>query len=297
MYLPIIILFIFGLISGSFLNVVASRYREDKFLFNKKNLGGRSRCPQCRKQLNWYELIPLVSFFAQVGKCRGCRQPISWQYPLVELLSGLIFLIPIYFYSYFHISEHLLADHILVWYYWLSVIWVLAGWLMLLLSVIDYRLYFIPDEAVIGIALLGVLAAGLKFYYQDLINWQSSFVGNYAMLVALPVNLFWSHVAAGIIGLLFFGVIFFITKGKGMGFGDVKLAGALGLLLGWPDSILSFALSFMIGSVGGLLLMFLGRKKFRQPIPFGPYLIVGVFVTVFFGFQIVDGYFKLFGLL
>ena len=81
--------------AGSFLNVVASRYREDKFLFSKKNLGGRSRCPQCRKQLNWYELIPLISFFIQMGKCRGCRQSISWQYPLVELLSGLIFLIPI----------------------------------------------------------------------------------------------------------------------------------------------------------------------------------------------------------
>ena len=168
---------------------------------------------------------------------------------------------------------------------------------MLLLSVIDYRLYLIPDEAVIGIALLGILAAGIKFYYQDLINWQSSFVGNYAMLVALPVNLFWSHVIAGIVGLLFFGLIFTVTKGRGMGFGDVKLAGALGLLLGWPDSVLSFALSFVIGSVGGLLLMFLGRKKFRQPIPFGPYLIAGVFITVFFGFQIVDGYFKLFGIL
>ena len=290
-------MFILGLVAGSFLNVVASRYREDKFLFSKKNLGGRSRCPQCRKQLNWYELIPLISFFIQMGKCRGCRQSISWQYPLVELLSGLIFLIPIYFYSYFHISEHLLADHVLVWYYWLSVIWVLAAWLMLLLSVIDYRFYLIPDEAVIGIGLLGILAASLKFYYQDLINWQSSFVGNYAMLVALPVNLFWSHIVAGLIGLLFFGLIFFITKGKGMGFGDVKLAGALGLLLGWPDTVLSFALSFMIGSVGGLLLMFLGRKKFRQPIPFGPYLIAGVFVTMFFGFAIVDGYFKLFGLL
>ena len=292
-----LMLFVFGTVIGSFLNVVASRYREDKFLFNSKILGGRSRCPQCRRQLRWYELIPLFSFLLQIGRCRGCGKNISWQYPIVEFLSVLIFLIPIYFYSYFQISQHILADHLLVWYYWLSAVWVLAGLLMLLLSVIDYYHYLIPDETVIGIAVLGILGAFLKFYYQDLISWEASFVGHYAALIAWPVNIFWSHIIAGLTGLLFFGLIFVATKGRGMGFGDVKLAGAIGLLMGWPDSILAFALAFIIGSIGGLILMALNRKKFRQPIPFGPYLVVGVFVTIFFGFQIVDYYFKLFGFL
>lgn len=290
------ILFVAGLIIGSFLNVIIARYRGDKFLFDVKNLGGRSRCPKCRKTLAWFELVPAVSFIFLRGRCRHCHQLISWQYPLVELLSGLALILPICFYYYFEVVRHGAVGDLLVWYYWLSGAWVVAALLMIVLAAIDWREYLIPDATVIGIAAMGLLVAALKYYYSDLIGWQSSFVSYYGELLTLPVGIFWQHIISGIIGFAFFGAIFALTKGRGMGFGDVKLAGALGLLLGWPDAPLAFAIAFILASIIGVTLLLTGRKKFRQPIPFGPYLVLGTMLVVFFGFSIVDSYFKLLGI-
>lgn len=291
-----IILFGFGLIAGSFLNVVICRYDPEKFLFDQHNLGGRSHCPHCQKNLSWYELIPLFSFLLQLGRCRNCHKKISWQYPIVELLSGLIFLLPLYFYYYFQIPQQLLLGQSVSWYYWFAIAWVLASLLMLLLSIIDWHLYLIPDEAVIGLGLTGLFLAAWKYHYQSFFNWKISFLENYAAVVSLPTNVFWNHLLAGLIGVAFFGLIFTLTQGRGMGFGDVKLAGALGLLMGWPDIVLAYGFSFVIGSLVGACLLIFGRKKFREPIPFGPYLIIGVFLTIFFGHQVLDWYFRLFGI-
>lgn len=288
--------FIVGLLFGSFINVIAVRYRPEKFLFHRITLGGRSHCPHCHKQLRWFELLPLVSYVLQGGRCRTCNAVISWQYPLVELASGFIFLLPTYFYFYFQIDQHILLGDLLVWYYWFSAAWVIAGLLMIILSLIDWRLFLIPDEAVVGIGLAGLLIAALKNYYQDFFYWKSSFLGHYAELVSLSPNPLVSHLAAGAIGLLFFGAIFLATRGRGMGFGDVKLAGALGLLLGWPDSAFAFAFAFIIGAVIGVIQLARRKMQFREPIPFGPYLVAGAFITLFFGFCIVDTYFKLFGI-
>ncbi|MEK7114750.1 MAG: prepilin peptidase [Patescibacteria group bacterium] len=272
-------LFIFGLAIGSFLNVLSLRYDPDKFLFSLKNLRGRSHCPHCKKILRWHELIPLFSFFIQLGRCRGCLVKIGWQYPIVEFLTGLAFLIPIY------IQGPL----------WFSVIWVLAAILLILMSVIDYRLYLIPDEIIIGLSLLGILLAGLKLYYQNFLIWNGSFLKNYSLLIMLPGNIFWRHILTAVICGLLFLLIVLVTKGRGMGVGDVKLAGAIGLLMGSPDAFLALALSFVIGSVVGLFLMAFGRKKFKEPIPFGPHMVLGVFIVMFFGYQILDFYFHLFG--
>ena len=86
-----IVLFAFGIAIGSFLNVISIRYNPDKFLFSLKNLRGRSHCPHCKKTLRWYELAPLFSFLIQGGRCRGCATKISWQYSIVEFLTGLAF--------------------------------------------------------------------------------------------------------------------------------------------------------------------------------------------------------------
>ncbi len=279
-------LFVFGLAVGSFLNVVAIRYNPDNFLFSLKNLRGRSHCMNCSKTLCWYELAPLFSFLVQMGKCRGCCAKLSWQYPIVEFLTGTAFLIPIYFYYFFPL---------LVWYYWFAIIWVLVAVLLILMSVIDYRLYLIPDEIIVGISILGLILAGLKLYYQNFIGWNTSFLKNYSLLIILPGNIFWQHVLAAVICFVLFLLIVLLTKGKGMGIGDVKLAGAIGLLMGSPDAFLALALSFVIGSAIGLFLMSLNKKKFKEPIPFGPHMVIGVFTVMFFGYQILDFYFHLFG--
>ncbi len=174
------------------------------------------------------------------------------------------------------------------------MIWVLAAVLLILMSVIDYRLYLIPDEIVIGIALLGAALVGLKIYYQNFLGWQWSFLKNYSLLVILPGNIFWQHILAAAICALFFLLIVLFTKGRGMGMGDVKLAGVIGLLMGPTDSFLALGLSFIIGSLIGLSLMALNRKKFKEQIPFGPHIALGVFAVMFFGYQILDFYFHLF---
>lgn len=296
MTLGAVILFLFGLSIGSFINVFAVRYNPEKFLFSKQSLKGRSHCPYCKKILRWYELIPLFSFICLLARCHHCRKSINWQYPIVELLVGLIFLLPAFFYFYFQITQHILVGDLLVWYYWFAGAWVLAGILLILLSIIDWRTYLIPDEIVIGLTLLGILITSLKAYYLEFFSWKVSFLGHYAQLISLPFGIWGSHLFAGVIGFSFFGLIYLLTRGRGMGFGDVKLAGALGLLLGWPDTILAFAIAFIVGSVIGVMILILKRKKFEEPIPFGPYLVASTFAVIFFGYYIIDNYFKLFGI-
>src|SRR3990167_6175748 len=144
-------LFIFGLAIGSFLYVVSLRYRPEQKLLDLKIIGGRSACPHCQKTLRWYELVPLLSFIIQLGKCRSCGQRLSLQYPLVEFLSGLIFilvpylltLIPYFLNSKFYIP--------------VIAVWILIFLLFLLLSVVDFRFYLIPDQINLLLAISGFI--------------------------------------------------------------------------------------------------------------------------------------------
>src|SRR6056297_1893691 len=139
-----IILFVFGLIFGSFLNVVAWRYKPGKSVFRLNPLKGRSHCPYCDKKLRWIELIPLASFFIQGGKCRECGHKLSWQYPIVELLSGVIFAgVPYYLIKFYSIES---ISHNVNMLYALIVLWILVFTVWLLISAIDRRHYLVPNE-------------------------------------------------------------------------------------------------------------------------------------------------------
>lgn len=318
------ILFFFGLAIGSFLNVVALRYLEaDKRGFPKDrsgltrkkfSIGGRSRCPICRKTLVWYELIPIFSFLIQKRKCRHCGHLISLQYPLVEILTGIIFItVPYYLINFqffllrqgyggqsiFQLSNYQLL---------ITIIWLLIFLLFLLLSIIDFRQYIIPDSINLSLAVLGIVLiisqlSGVSGQMSD-VNGQWSFFGHYAMLfdfgMLSTVNSQWSivisHIFAALIAMLFFGTIILLTKGKAMGWGDFKLVGPLGLIFGWPDIIMVLFLAFIIGAVFSVVLLIRKKKKMKEAVPFGPFLIAGASLTFFFGYQIIDGYFKLFGL-
>ena len=145
--MPYFFLFIFGLAIGSFLNVVSLRYRPEQKLLDLKIIGGRSACPHCQKTLRWYELIPLLSFIVQFGKCRSCGQRLSLQYPLVEILTGLIFVFVPYLLSSILNSQFSI----------LIAVWLLIFILFLLLSIIDFRHYIIPDSINLSLAVLGVV--------------------------------------------------------------------------------------------------------------------------------------------
>jgi prepilin signal peptidase PulO-like enzyme (type II secretory pathway) len=276
-------LFVFGASIGSFLNVLGLRYSEKEGF--SRAMHGRSECPKCKKKLRWYELIPILSFFVQRGRCRGCSKKISWQYPIVEILSGAVFaLVPL------KLGQGVPA-----------IIWILAFLVLILISIIDLRLGIIPDKLVAFVAFLGILLLG---YYQvtgeyGLVGGKvvGSSIGSYALSFWFGApNIFINYAAGALSSLLLFGGVYAIGKGRAMGFGDVKLATAVGLLMGWPDSFMAMILAFITGAVWGMVLILRRKKGMKDTMPFGPFIVLGVTLVFFFGYHILNGYFAIFGL-
>lgn len=290
-----LILFIIGAAVGSFLNVLSQRYESDKQIFDFRIIGGRSRCPSCGKTLRWYELVPILSFIIQGRKCRGCRAKISWQYPLVELASGLVaVLVPLAIGKTLEVNLHRVGGELPIWHYLLSIIFILAGWTMIFLAAVDARLKIIPDQSNILIAVLGIIAVFIRSRYGLFGDLEGSFLGHYAALFGLRDFIWLNFISAAVFGAVFFGLIIFLSRGRGMGMGDLKLVAAAGLLIGWPDIILAVALSFIIGALGSIIMMALGGRNLKSLVPFGPYIVLGILLTIVFGREIMEGYFKLF---
>jgi prepilin signal peptidase PulO-like enzyme (type II secretory pathway) len=261
----IIILFVFGAVFGSFLNVVTLRYDGEHFLFDTKMLGGRSRCPHCEKTLRWFELVPIVSFLIQGGRCRRCGARLGIQYPIVEFISGLIFVfVPFSFGA-------IAAPVIFV----TTVLWVAVFEALLVMAAIDIRLGIIPDEINIFLGVLGIFFAIL-----------SASQGHPVLLKLIGAA------AAGI----FFAILIAATRGKGMGMGDLKLAIPLGLLFGWPYIIFVLVAAFVFGAVAGMIAIARGAKTMKGTLPFGPYLAAGAATAFFWGAPIVAWYLSLLGI-
>ena len=259
--MEITLLFLLGLIVGSFLNVVAFRYSSEGALFHPAKWGGRSHCLFCSQPLKWYELIPVFSFIIQEGRCMVCRRRLSWQYPLVELAAGFTFLLPVYF------ERFGLAPLTLNLF---NIFWVLIFLGFILIWAIDARLSVIPDEINI---FLGILGLGL----------------------VEAVGLSWSsHLVGALAGALLLGLIVVLSRGQAMGLGDVKLAAALGLIFGWPNIFLILALAFIFGAIAGIYLMVFRKKGMKDAIPFGPFLILGSLAVFFFGQSLIANYLTLF---
>ena len=189
-YFFYLITFIFGLIVGSFLNCVIYRLE-----IGKSALKGRSFCPHCQHQLKWQDLIPIFSFLILRGKCRYCKKPIFWQYPLVELITGILFLL----FFIFHFS---------------FFIFIISSFLIIIF-VYDLKHYIIPDKIIYP-------AIVIAFLYQLFNHWS---------LIINHLNFIYSALGAS----FFFLLIVLASRGKGMGIGDIKLGFLMGLILGWPN--------------------------------------------------------------
>ena len=246
-----VLVFAFGLSIGSFLNVCI--YRLPLGLSIAK---GRSFCPGCQAKIAWYDNIPLLSFILLGAKCRNCRQAISWIYPLVELLTAVLFLVSFWKFG-------------LSWQFLSSLILISA---LIAISLIDLKHQIIPDIISLPGILLGVV---FSFFIPDF-SWVNSLIG-----VLLGGILFYLLAAGG--QLLF--------KKESLGGGDVKLAAMLGAFLGWKKLILVFFLSSLLGALIGLALI-LAVKKFRSKriIPFGPFLALATLVALFAGDSLIDFY-------
>lgn len=279
--------FLIGLALGSFLNVIALRYRPDQFLFARGTWTGRSMCPFCHRQLRWFELIPLLSFVFQSGKCRRCEAVLSWQYPLVELISGLIF-------AFAPLAVAGNFPFIAAMYPYVFVgTWVVALYALFLVALIDARLKIIPDELNVAVAILGLVIVAFIAFLSEPVG--ASFLGSLSGLFGLWSNAWLEHLVSALSLSLFFFALFFFSGGRGMGMGDVKLGFALGLLFGLPDVALVVILAFIIGAIVGIVMLATGRKGRKSALPFGPFLAGGALLVVFFGEAIMSAYLGLIG--
>jgi len=275
-YFLTIAVFLFGLIVGSFLNCIIYRLELKEFKKEKRSaLRGRSFCPKCGHVLSWLDLIPALSFFILKGKCRYCDKKISWQYPAVETATALLFLLIFNFqFSIFNQSSILNFDFQII----LNTCFLfLISSFLIVIFVFDLKHYIIPDSAIFSAIGIVLIFGILKLIQSSEFRIQNS-------------------ILAGIGAAVFFLLIVLITKGKGMGIGDIKLAFFMGLFLGYPAILVALFFSFLIGAIIGVILILLKKKTLKSEVPFGPFLIIGTYSALFWSQEIINWYLKLFKL-
>lgn len=251
MWLFLGIMFVFGLIIGSFLNCLIWR------LYSEETVLGRSYCPKCRHQLSWYDNIPLLSFLFLGGKCRYCSKSISWQYPLVEFFIGLFFALAFFLNTLSGFSTiKLIFDLFLI-----SV--------LLIIFIFDLRWMLVPTKTI----------------------WISA-------IILVFLNLFlgfslWQMFLTTLAGVSFFALQYFITKGKGLGEGDIWIGGLLGVAFpAWPGFILTLFLTYLIGGFVATILLVFNLKKLGSKLPLGVFLTLGALISLFFGDNIISWFFQ-----
>jgi len=243
--LPLV--FIYGILVGSFLNVCIYRIPKHESIVTTP-----SHCMSCGYGLKWYDLVPVFSWLCLRGKCRKCKAPISVQYPIVEAVNGILWVLII-------AKCGLTVE---------GVLYCLFTSALFVLSVIDFRTYEIPLGINVFIALLG----GVRLV-TDLQNWWIYLLG--AVLVS---------------GIFYIAVL--VTKGRGMGGGDVRLMAAAGLLLGAPKVFLAMMLGCLFGVVIHSIRMVVSKKD--HMLAFGPYLAMGLFLSALWGEPVITWYFGMF---
>jgi prepilin signal peptidase PulO-like enzyme (type II secretory pathway) len=291
------ILFVFGLIVGSFLNVLVLRYDPEGKLFDSRKLRGRSRCPHCGRELSPPELVPILSFLFQGGKCRKCGHKLTFQYPIVEFLSAAIFSgVPLFLNGFYNVSSATFTGFGLDWWYYaLLLLWVGVFLALLVIAAIDLREYLIPNELNLLLAVFGIAIGALVLFFGDKIfPFRESFLQQYQLIFSPFVDPVLNRLLGMAVAGSFFGLLVFLSRGRGMGMGDVKLAAASGLILGWPDIGFATMSAFIFGGIIGGALLFRGKKHIKDKLPFAPFFVLGIVATVFFSFGIMAGYFKLF---
>lgn len=252
-----IFIFIFGLIIGSFLNVVIWRLHKEESILTKT----RSYCVKCRHKLGIRDLVPLFSFIFLRGKCRFCKKKISWQYPLVELTTGILFVLVILKYSIFNI-QYLFDCN--------SVLLIIKGWVfacfLIIIFVYDLKYYLILDKVTVP-----------------------------AMILAVVLNLilgiiWWKLLLAAIIGGGFFWLQYVISKGKWVGGGDIRLGVLMGLMLAWPQIITALFFAYVTGAIIGVGLITVKKKTMKSAVPMGTFLTIGTVIALLYGEQVLNWY-------
>lgn len=242
-----IVIFLYGIVIGSFLNVCIYRIPLAESIVKTS-----SHCMSCGTQLKWYHLVPLFSYLALRGRCHNCKQTISIQYPLIEALNGIVYVL-IFWVNGWKAS---------------SFLYCLLTSALIVLSVIDFRTFEIPFGINVFIFVLGIINLII-----DYTNWMEYFFGFFTISA-------------------FLFIILLITKGRGIGGGDVKLMAACGFLVGWKLILLGFFLGCILGSIIHIARMKISHVN--HVLAFGPYLAAGVFIAILWGEEIINWYITLY---
>ncbi|RMD72729.1 MAG: prepilin peptidase [Cyanobacteria bacterium J149] len=266
-FLTLLIVFSFGASIGSFLNVVIYRIPEKISLVYPP-----SRCPKCKHPLGKTENIPVVGWLWLKGKCRWCHTPISPRYPLIEAMTGFFFVL---IFQHFGFSWLTLG-------YMAFISWLIA------LALIDFDTMTLPNSLTQSGLVLGLFWQGwLGFNLSD------------GSVESLVLSLF-SAIVGGVVGIWLFDTILIVGSivfGKAaMGGGDPKLASMIGVWLGWQGVLITGFLACAVGTIVGIGAIAFRLLKKGQPMPFGPYLVIGAIITMFWGDYLISSYLELVGL-
>lgn len=264
-WLVIFFTFLFGLIIGSFLNVVIYRYNTGQ------PITGRSYCFACRMDLSWYDLLPLFSFIYNRGRCRSCRSLISLQYPLVEFFTASVFALLAWNYR---LADFSFSGTTLIIFYYIIVS------ILVVIAVYDLRHKIIPDDFVFAFIAL-------------------SFFSPFVVYLSLSISAF-TLLANGLLAMVVIGGLFWglwrYSDGRWMGFGDVKLVLGIGLLLGLSKGVTAIIVAFWLGAIVGLLLILaknfgllkrFPRLSLKSELPFAPFLVLATLLGLIFEFNLL----------
>lgn len=237
--MTLLLVFLLGVSVGSFFNVLI-----DRLPSGENPLSGRSHCDYCKKNLSWFDLIPVFSFVILFGRCRFCKKKLSFYYPVVELITGLLFVLTLLKF----------VDFSLILFILFNICFLIVTFFT------DLKYGLILDKLLYP-------AIFLCFIFDVLFT-----------------GIFQNFLFSAIFSFIFFLVIFLATFKKGMGFGDVKLAFYMGLFLGFPKVLVAFYIAFLTGAIVSIILILCRKKRFLgDTIAFGPFLVLGVFLSLFWG--------------
>jgi leader peptidase (prepilin peptidase) / N-methyltransferase len=256
-----IFLFLLGASFGSFISVLNDRIKKGK----KGIIFGRSVCPKCKKKLGAADLVPLFSYLILRGKCRHCGKKISAHYPALEIITGLAFVAMLMRYPF-------MSDTLAIEWGNMLVLAINFVYTIFLVAVFFFDLQHseIPDAYLfpfIGVSLAGSLIIGSP----DIISMVMAAVGSF----------------------VFFGGQYFLSKGKWLGEGDIYLGIAMALILGWQLLLIGLAVSYLLGGFVSVILMTAKKATGKTQIPFAPFLVLGTFMAIFFGNEVISWYMSL----
>lgn len=262
--IAVILLFIIGAAFGSFASVVIYR------LHSKKQgiIKGKSACPQCDTKLALLDLVPILSYLTLRGKCRYCSKEISYMYPLIELLMGIVF--AALFFKFTFVDAQLNFSPAILGIYLLY-----AFYSFILIATFFFDLHYmkVSDELLLPAILIGLIAT----------------------LGAPATPSLIDALIGGAGAVVFFGLQALLSKGAWIGLGDLRIGAFMGIILGWKLVIVALFLSYLIGSVVSLIIAARAGRFFGVKIPFAPFLVTGTLITIFFGQNIMQWYLQALG--